>query len=57
MEQDNKTHIKEAVQTQERSRIPHLCMGQLNPDYREALSLIYFENMRHAEAAAVIRKM
>lgn len=31
-------------------------MDQLNPDYREALYLVYFENMHHAEAAAVMGK-
>ena len=53
---ESKTLIEEVVQTQERDRILRQCMEQLNPDYREALYLVYFENMRHAEAAAVMRK-
>ena len=31
-------------------------MDELAPAYREALYLVYFEGMRHAEAAAVMRK-
>jgi len=48
--------IEDVVQTEERNRILHLCMEQLHPDYREALHLVYFENMRHAEAAAIMKK-
>ena len=31
-------------------------MAKLSPDYREALYLIYFEELSHAEAAAVMGK-
>lgn len=55
-EPESGTLIEEIVQTEERDRILHLCMEQLHPDYREALYLVYFENMRHAEAAAILRK-
>ena len=55
-EPESGTLIEEVIQTEERNRILHLCMEQLNPDYREALYLVYFENMRHAEAAAVMGK-
>ncbi len=48
--------IEEVIQTEERNHTLHLCMDQLNPDYREALYLVYFENMHHAEAAAVMGK-
>ena len=48
--------VEAVVQTEERSEILHLCMGRLSPDYREALYLVYFEGMKHAEAAAVMRK-
>lgn len=48
--------VEQLVQTEERSRSLHLCMAQLRPDYREALYLVYFENMRHAEAAAIMGK-
>lgn len=55
-EPESKMLIEEVVQTEERNRILHMCMEQLNSDYREALYLVYFENMRHTEAAAVMRK-
>lgn len=48
--------VEALVQTAERSQILQLCMEGLNPDYREALYLVYFEGMRHAEAGAVMRK-
>lgn len=31
-------------------------MDRLKPDYREALYLVYFENMHHGEAAKVMKK-
>ena len=48
--------LETLVQTDERNRILWLCMDELAPAYREALYLVYFEGMRHAEAAAVMRK-
>ena len=48
--------LETLVQTDERNRILWRCMDELAPAYREALYLVYFESMRHAEAAAVMRK-
>lgn len=48
--------LETLVQTDERNRILWRCMDELVPAYREALYLVYFEGMRHAEAAAVMRK-
>ena len=48
--------LETLVQTDERNRILWRCMDVLAPAYREALYLVYFEGMRHAEAAAVMRK-
>ena len=48
--------VEEAVQTEEQRRILRICMEQLNSDYREALYLVYFEGLRHAEAAALMGK-
>ena len=48
--------LETLVQTDERNRILWCCMDELAPAYREALYLVYFEGMRHAEAAAVMRK-
>ena len=55
-EAELETLLEEVVQTRERNRILHFCMEQLNPDYREALYLVYFEGMRHGEAASVLGK-
>ena len=48
--------IEEVVKTAERNRILHFCMEQLNPHYREALYLTYFENMSYFQAAEVMGK-
>ena len=48
--------LETLVQTDERNQILWRCMDELAPAYREALYLVYFEGMRHAEAAAVMRK-
>lgn len=48
--------LETLVQTDERNQILWRCMDELVPAYREALYLVYFEGMRHAEAAAVMRK-
>ena len=41
---------------EERSRILRVCMDEMNPDYREALYLTYFEGMSYAQAAQVMGK-
>lgn len=40
----------------EKDEILHQCMGKLPKDYREALYLIYFEDLSYKEAAAVMKK-
>lgn len=44
------------VTTRERDQILHLCMGNLEPDLREALWLVYFEGMSYAESARIMNK-
>ena len=46
----------EVIQTEERNRILHFCMDEMNPDYREVLYLTYFEDMSYAQAAEVTGK-
>ena len=55
-EPESKIHIEEIIQKDERNHTLHLCMEQLKPNYREALYLVYFENMHHAEVAVIMRK-
>ena len=54
-EPDGQTLV-EVVRTKERDRILHFCMAALNPDYREALYLVYFEGMSYLQAAEVMGK-
>ena len=53
---DARPLTEEVVRTAERNRALHACMGDMNPDYREALYLTYFEGMSYAQAAEVMGK-
>lgn len=55
-EPDGRQLSDELLQTNERSRILHACMQDMHPDYREALYLVYFEDMSYAQAAQVMGK-
>ena len=46
--------VEEAVESAERARILRACMAELHADYREALFLVYFEGLSHAETAAAV---
>ena len=41
---------------EERKLTLHRALKKLHPDYRQALWLLYFEGLSHAEAAAVMKK-
>ena len=47
---------EEVIRSEERNRILHFCMDEMNPDYREVLYLTYFEGMSYAQAAEVTGK-
>ena len=51
---DARPLTEEVVRTAERNRVLHACMGDMNPDYREALYLTCFEGMSYAQAAEVM---
>ena len=55
-EPDGQTLVEEVVRTKERDQILHFCMDELNPDYREALYLTYFEGMSYLQTAEVMGK-
>lgn len=55
-EPESELLVEEVVQTEQQRCVLHVCMEQLHADYREALYLVYFEGMRHAEAAALMGK-
>ena len=46
--------LKNRLLDDERKRTLHLCLNRVDRDVREALWLIYFEDMSYAEAAAVM---
>lgn len=49
-----KSTVEEELQKKERDEILHLCLERIEPDLREALWLIYFEDMSYAQAASVM---
>ena len=55
-EPESKILIEEIVQKEDFNQSLYLCMDRLKPDYREALYLVYFEDMHHSEAATVMGK-
>ena len=55
-EPEGKILVEEVVRTKERNQILHLCMRELNPAYREALYLIYFEGMSYLQTAVIMGK-
>ena len=55
-EPEAQTLVEEVIRTKERNQILHLCMDELNSDYREALYLTYFEGMSYTQAAEVTGK-
>ena len=55
-EPDGRLLAEEFIRTEERNRILHFCMDEMNPDYREVLYLTYFEDMSYAQAAEVTGK-
>ena len=55
-EPEGRLLVEEVIRTEERNRILHFCMDEMNPDYREVLYLTYFEGMSYAQAAEVTGK-
>jgi RNA polymerase sigma-70 factor (ECF subfamily) len=47
--------VEEDIGHEERKKILHLCLNRIEPELKEALWLIYFEEMSYAEAAAVMK--
>lgn len=45
---------EECFQDEEKKRILHLCLERIDPELREALWLVYFEELSYADAAAVM---
>ena len=52
---DRNSPVEENIGLEERKQILHLCLDRIEPELKEALWLIYFEEMSYAEAAAVMK--
>ena len=46
--------IEEKLQKQETNAVLHVCLSRIDPQLREAIWLVYFEDMSYAEAASVM---
>ena len=55
-EPEGRLLAEEVIRTEERNRVLHFCMGEMNPDYREVLYLTYFEGMSYRQVAEVMGK-
>lgn len=55
-EPESKLLVEAVLQIEEQNRILHQCMKQINPDYCEALYLLYFENLSYVRAAQIMGK-
>ena len=53
---DDADSLEQAYIKEERKIIVHKALQRLQPDYRQVLYLIYFEDFTNAEAAAVMKK-
>jgi len=48
--------VEDGILRDERARALYRCLAKIVPDYREALYLVYIENMSYDEAGAIMRK-
>lgn len=48
------TLLEEQLQGEEKKQILHLCLERIDPELREALWLVYFEDLSYADAAGVM---
>lgn len=53
---DDREALEASYIKEERRIVLHHVMSRLNPDYRQILWLVYFEELSNAEAAAVMKK-
>jgi len=52
----DEAELEEKVLANERKRVLNTCLSRINPDYRTALYLVYFEQMRTEECSRVMHK-
>ena len=46
--------LEDHLQEEEKKRILHVCLERIDPELREALWLVYFEDLSYADAAGVM---
>ena len=46
--------LEDHLQEEEKNRILHICLERIDPELREALWLVYFEDLSYADAAGVM---
>ncbi len=56
IESEGGERVEDGILRDERSRALYRCLEKIAPDYREALYLVYIEEMSYDEAGAVMRK-
>ena len=49
------SYLEDRIMSDERKRILHLCLERIDPEMREALWLIFFEDMSYKETAEVMK--
>lgn len=55
-EPEDTARVEDDLLQDERTRALYRCLDRINPDYREALYLVFIEGMTYDEAGAVMRK-
>ena len=55
-ELESSEHVEDALLSNEQTRILYRCLEKIAPDYREALYLVYIEDMSYDEAGAIMHK-
>ena len=54
VETADQTLVEEMIVDQERNEVLHLCLERIDPELKEALWLVYMEDMSYAQAAEVM---
>ncbi len=52
----DESDLEQSILIRERKIAVHRAMRKLNPDYRQALILVYFEDLSSADAAVILKK-
>jgi len=55
-EPESRELLENIVSAQEKHRVLHLCMGRLDAEVREALWLVFFENMSYEECGRILNR-